>query len=143
MGVFVVNFAPNEGWVAFTGAWVEFEIFVEEKAPFFVGYDMVSQLEHKVAKGIQQTFVFLVEELSLTLCKSTSDDELVCEVGVRFADCGNGDVVARERVSAGRRSGGESNDGHALSGTLYRVISEKIELTILDLGDLRRVVGRV
>ena len=105
MGVFVVNFAPDEGWVAFIGARVEFEIFVEEKAAFFVGYDLVSQSEQKVAKGIQRTFVFFVEELSLTLCESTSDDELVCEVGVRFADCGNGDIVAGGEVSIYQRAG--------------------------------------
>jgi hypothetical protein len=72
---------------------VEFEIFVEKKAAFFVGYDRGSQEKRRVA-GNRQTFVFFIKELSLTLCKSTSDDELVCEVGVRFADCGNGDVIA-------------------------------------------------
>lgn len=78
---------------------MEFKIFIEKEAAFFVGY-VVSQSEQKVAKGIRRTFVFFVEELSLTLCESTSDDELVCEVGIRFADCGNGDVVTGGEVSA-------------------------------------------
>jgi len=41
--VFVVDIAPDEGWVAFIGARVEFEIFIKEKAAFFVRYDKVSQ----------------------------------------------------------------------------------------------------
>lgn len=44
-------------------------------------------------EGNPQTFIFFVEELSFTLCESTSDGELVSELGVRFADCGNGDVI--------------------------------------------------
>lgn len=42
MGVFVVNIAPDEGRVAFIGARVEFEIFIEQKAAFFVRYDSAS-----------------------------------------------------------------------------------------------------
>ena len=35
------------------------------------------------------------------------------------------------------------DNGHALSSTFYRVVSKEVELTVLDLGDFRRVVGGV
>ena len=96
-------------------------------------------------EGNPQTFIFFVEELSFTLCESTSNGELVCELGVRFADCGNGDVIAgREGINGrGRWDETRQDNEHALSSTFYRVVSKEVELTVLDLGDFGRVIGSV
>jgi hypothetical protein len=50
LGVFVVNITPDEGWVAFIGTRVEFEVFIEEKAAFFVRYNRASQSERKATR---------------------------------------------------------------------------------------------
>ena len=98
---------------------MEFEIFIEEKAAFFVRYVRASQSERNGGRqGSPPTFVFFVEELGFTFCESTSDDELVCELGVRFADCGNGDVIAgREGINGGRCDAGrdKTTNMHSLA----------------------------
>ena len=79
---------------------------------------MVWSVRVEGGEGDQQTLVFFVEELSLALCESTSDDELVCEFGVRFADCSNGDVIAggdRRYQRAGEVGRSKTTNMHSLA----------------------------